>query len=79
MDIKNLQLSKLIKSITLEQLYRIKNFFFKLSSKNNKYTQFHSQFGEDRWIFEYINLPKQGVFIDIGAGHPVCLSNTYFF
>lgn len=79
MDIKKLQLSKLIKLITLEQLYRLKNSFFKLSSKNNQYTQFHSQFGEDRWIFEYINLPKKGVFIDIGAGHPVCLSNTYFF
>ncbi len=79
MDIKKLNLSRLIKSITLEQLYRIRNQLFKLSSKDKKYTKFHSQFGEDRWIFEYINLPKKGVFIDIGAGHPISLSNTYFF
>lgn len=79
MDTKKLNLSRLIKSITLEQLCRIRNQIFQLSSKDKKYTKFHSQFGEDRWIFEYINLPKQGVFIDIGAGHPVFLSNTYFF
>jgi FkbM family methyltransferase len=44
-----------------------------------QYRRFHGQFGEDRWIFEHLALPDRGVFVDVGAGHPVALSNTYFF
>lgn len=79
MHTKRIDLSKLIKSVTMRQLYIIKNMFFRLGSEEKKYTRFHSQFGEDRYIYEHIDLPGQGVFVDVGAGHPISLSNTYFF
>lgn len=63
----------------MRQLYKIKNKFIKLSSNEKNYTIFHSQFGEDRYIYEHIGLPDKGVFVDVGAGHGIKLSNTYFF
>ena len=63
----------------MRQLYNFKNKFIRLSSKEKEYTRFHSQFGEDRYIYEHINLPDKGVFVDVGAGHPIKRSNTYFF
>lgn len=39
----------------------------------------YSQFGEDAWIYNYVNLPMKGVFIDVGCGHPTIKSNTYLF
>ncbi|MEM7554817.1 MAG: FkbM family methyltransferase, partial [Cyanobacteria bacterium P01_A01_bin.84] len=33
----------------------------------------------DRYIIENIKLPEKGIFVDVGAGHPIYLSNTYFF
>ncbi|MBD0264348.1 MAG: FkbM family methyltransferase [Tolypothrix sp. Co-bin9] len=59
--------------------FKFKNKYYKLNNKNYKYKNFHSQFGEDRYIFEKIELPQKGVFVDIGAGHPIFYSNTYFF
>lgn len=59
--------------------FSFKNKYFRLSNKDYKYTKFHSQFGEDRYIVEHIKLPEKGVFVDIGSGHPIYLSNTYFF
>jgi FkbM family methyltransferase len=59
--------------------FQFKNKYYKLNNKNYKYRNFHSQFGEDRYIFEKIELAKKGVFVDIGAGHPISYSNTYFF
>lgn len=50
-----------------------------MGSSEKNYSKFHSQFGEDRWIFEHVDLPDKGVFVDVGAGHPIALSNTYFF
>jgi FkbM family methyltransferase len=41
--------------------------------------EFYSQFGEDQWIFNNIKLPKNGVFVDVGAGDPSHISNSYFF
>lgn len=41
------------------------------------YTQFHSQFGEDQFLEANNMLPSIGVFVDVGAGHPILLSNTY--
>lgn len=61
------------------QLHSIRNQLFRLNSNQKNYSKFHSQFGEDRWIFKHINLPEKGVFVDVGAGHPIALSNTYFF
>lgn len=40
---------------------------------------FYSQFGEDRWIYENIIKESYGVFVDVGAGDPKKLSNSYFF
>lgn len=44
-----------------------------------KYEKFHSQFGEDKWLVDNNILPKEGVFVDVGAGDPVDLSNTFHF
>jgi FkbM family methyltransferase len=41
------------------------------------YTEFHSQNGEDRFLVEGGYLPERGTFVDVGAGQPVALSNTY--
>src|SRR5690606_10439650 len=40
---------------------------------------FHSQWGEDRWLIEHLQLPERGVFVDIGAGDGVRGSNTLYF
>lgn len=41
--------------------------------------EFYSQCGEDKWIFENLPLPENGVFLDIGAGDYKDKSNTYAF
>lgn len=38
-----------------------------------------AQFGEDQWLLDNLILPKRGVFVDIGCGHPVEMSNTAVF
>ncbi|MBI1758965.1 MAG: FkbM family methyltransferase [Actinobacteria bacterium] len=46
------------------------------------YTQpepFHSQWGEDRWLVEHLNVPRAGVFVDVGAGDGVHGRNTLHF
>lgn len=46
------------------------------------YTQpppYHSQWGEDRWLAEHLDLPNRGVFVDIGAGDGTRGSNTLYF
>lgn len=86
MNIQNLSpnslislISKVTRIIIMQKIHSLKNEFIRADLKKYKYTQFHSQFGEDRYIAENINLPKEGTFIDVGAGHPTFLSNTYFF
>jgi FkbM family methyltransferase len=37
----------------------------------------YSQYGEDEKIFKYINKKDEGLYIDIGAGQPDNISNTY--
>jgi FkbM family methyltransferase len=59
--------------------FQFKNKYYQLNNKNYKYKNFHSQFGEDRYIWKNIELPRKGVFVDIGAGHPISYSNTYFW
>lgn len=39
----------------------------------------YSQFGEDQWIMENLPLPETGVFVDVGAGDGISLSNTLAF
>ncbi|TFI55436.1 FkbM family methyltransferase [Mastigocladus laminosus UU774] len=70
---------KILAMISMAVVYGIKNKLLKLSCKDIQYRNFHSQYGEDRFIFKSIKLPQKGVFIDVGAGHPTYLSNTYFF
>lgn len=41
--------------------------------------RYFSQFGEDRWIANNIDLPKKGIFIDVGAADGITFSNTYYF
>ena len=41
--------------------------------------KFHGQYEEDRIILELLPEDVKGQYIDIGAGLPVKLSNTYFF
>ncbi|MGI8501347.1 MAG: FkbM family methyltransferase [Hassallia sp.] len=74
-----LNLLRLIYCGLIMLFFKFKNKYYKLNNKNYKYKNFHSQFGEDRYIFENIELPQKGVFVDIGAGHPIYYSNTYFF
>jgi len=50
--------------------------------KANFYPSFnfsHSQFGEDMVVRFLTNDRKKGFYIDIGAHHPVYISNTYHF
>lgn len=54
-----------------------------ITSKNVTVSQgskiFYSQFGEDQWIVNNIDLPKTGIFVDIGAADGIVFSNTYYF
>jgi FkbM family methyltransferase len=43
------------------------------------YDKFHSQYGEDEFIRLKCGVPDLGVFVDVGAGHPIALNNTYHF
>lgn len=40
---------------------------------------FHAQCGEDKWITENLQLPENGVFVEVGAFDGVLSSNTYHF
>jgi FkbM family methyltransferase len=70
---------KALQSLATARWNSLKNKYVGPRAKAARYTRFHSQFGEDRYIYEHIDLPAHGVFVDVGAGHPVYLSNTYFF
>jgi FkbM family methyltransferase len=70
---------RIVEMIYSKQFNRIRNKLIKCSDKRLSYRKFHSQFGEDRFIYENIDIPDRGVFVDIGAGHPYYESNTYFF
>ena len=76
---QDIHLSKVVKSVAMRQWYSLKNKLSRLDDKKVKYNCFHSQFGEDRYIYKNVDLPEKGVFVDVGAGHPIYLSNTYFF
>lgn len=47
---------------------------------SNVYSQYFSQFEQDKFLNEkFFKNKKNGVFIDIGAHNGINLSNTYFF
>jgi hypothetical protein len=36
-----------------------------------------SQIGQDKWVLEVLKEKRDGIFVDIGGGHPVQINNTY--
>jgi len=38
---------------------------------------FKSQIGQDQWVIKTLDGKKNGTFVDIGAGHPIDINNTY--
>lgn len=40
---------------------------------------YKSQIGQDKFVLERLNFKKGGTFVDIGAGHPIIINNTYIF
>jgi hypothetical protein len=79
MKLELFNLIKILHNAVIMLFFGFKNKYFKLINKDYSYTKFHSQFGEDRYIAENIEFLQRGAFIDIGAGHPTYLSNSYFF
>lgn len=49
---------------------------FKRNRENND--PFRAQGKEDKLIAALLNLEKSGFYIDVGAHHPIALSNTYY-
>jgi len=47
--------------------------------KNNITTGSHSQYGQDITVYELLNKPSHGVFLDIGANDGVTFSNSLYF
>ena len=43
------------------------------------YNNFHSNYLEDQWIANNLQLPEKGVFVDVGACDAINRSNTYHF
>ncbi len=39
---------------------------------------YYSENREDEWIESHLELPKKGVYVDVGAAHPISASNTAF-
>lgn len=50
------------------------NWYYDISSKHCS-----SQRGEDVWVLKNLMVPTKGVFVDVGAAHPITNSNTYVF
>ncbi len=70
MSMKNFFLgNKLTYKIYLYYDLYIRNFYKKKS-------RYYSQWGEDKFIFEFFKDKKQGFYFDIGSYHPVKYSNT---
>ena len=44
-----------------------------------KYNNFHSNYNEDQWISTNLQLPEEGIFVDVGACDAITRSNTYHF
>ena len=40
--------------------------------------EFYGQYGEDEWIYSNLELPTNGIYLDIGAGDGENINNTYF-
>ena len=60
------------------ELYYFYSLFSNLKLGFGKKVKFFSQTGEDKLIMKWLPEPH-GLDMDIGAGQPVCGSNTYHF
>jgi len=67
---------KLSRGTFFYKLYLYFNIFvrYKILKRNNKS---FSQFGEDLFIADFFENQKKGKYVDLGAFHPMRLSNTY--
>src|SRR5262245_45077776 len=72
-------ITKMCESAVMRPIHGVRNRVVPARRRDLRYRWFHGQFGEDRWVFQHLAPPDHGVFVDVGAGHPVALSNTYFF
>lgn len=63
----------------LKAFFRLKIYAPLRINKHASYYSSHSQFGEDMLIRSLFPKKKEGLFVDIGAHHPVYFSNTYHF
>lgn len=74
MDMKKSKIYKALRTLYYEILS------FKSYTKSRKFSgQFFSQFGEDKEIAKLFENTSRGFYFDIGSGHPVYGSNTYYF
>jgi hypothetical protein len=48
-------------------------------NKHASYYSSHSQFGEDMLLRSIFENKNEGIFVDLGAHHPIYYSNTYHF
>ena len=39
--------------------------------------EYNSQIGQDKWVCKTLNFLKNGVWVDVGCGHPDYINNTY--
>ncbi|MCG8449561.1 MAG: FkbM family methyltransferase [Pirellulales bacterium] len=58
---------------------KARNKLQKSKTPGCKYRNYHSQYGEDRYLHQVLQVPATGTFVDVGAGDPIVLSNTFFF
>ena len=71
----------LIKLIGVKSFFKFKSLVLKIVERKvlPEANISYSQFGEDMLLNFYFLRQQQGFYIDIGAYHPIHLSNTYHF
>ena len=67
---------KLQRGTILYKIYLYYNIFIRYRFLKRN-TKSFSQFGEDLFIAEFFANQKEGKYVDLGAFHPMRLSNTY--
>jgi FkbM family methyltransferase len=62
-------------------IYKLKNFkikYIEIKQEELIKSGYFSQYGQDKFIAEYFDFLKKGIFVDIGANDGKTLSNTYY-
>ena len=67
---------KLQRGTILYKIYLYYNIFIRYRFLKRN-TKSFSQFGEDLFILDFFKNQKKGIYVDLGAFHPMRLSNTY--